>query len=693
VGVLVSLHSHSTIEPAKLRRAIRILDQQPLFPTALLDTLRWAADYYQHPPGEVFGTALPILLRTERQPVSVPGWRIRQELPQTALMELDRTPRQKEVWQLLARTGPMSQTECQVAGFRPALLRQMAQRELIEKIQLTPPDSCPQVEERRHTSPPLPANEEQAAAVNAVIQHLHGFSTFLLDGITGSGKTEVYLQIIAEVLARGRQALVLVPEIGLTPQAIQRFGQRFDCRVVGLHSAMTDRERLHAWELARRGHAGVVIGTRSAVFTPLARPGVIIIDEEHDLSFKQQDGFRYSARDLGIIRARQESIPIVLGSATPALETLYNAMSGKFTHLRLDSRAGHSQLPAISLLDTSTEPLTEGFAPHLLSRMESHLQSGNQVLVFINRRGFAPTLYCRDCGWIFECGHCDAQLTVHKSPPHLCCHHCESRQPLPAVCPNCQGKRLATRGMGTEKTEEFLAARFAPIPVVRMDRDSVRRRQGLHDVLETVGNGAPCLLVGTQMLAKGHHFPGVTLVVVLDADTGLFSADFRGQEQMVQLLTQVAGRAGRERQAGQVIIQTRHGSHPLLQTLLKSDYHLLAAQLMAERKAGLMPPFAHLAMFRAEAGDTRSPILMLNTVRGFLEAGPTASAGAVVQLQGPMPAPMERRAGRFRTQLLVKSTDRQSLQRLLTAVIPQIEQLKLHRNLRWSIDVDPVDLI
>ena len=696
IGILAEVADNSNVEPARLRPAIAILDKEPLLPPALLKVLTWAADYYQHPPGEVYGSALPVMLRTLAPARPVMGWRA---LPVDAPVipePIRRAPRQQALLAWLRDNGPVAQPDCIEAGYDAALLRKLAGHGLIEQVPVNPPGArlaaAPKADCRSVSAPLIP-NPDQAAAIDTIIQQLDGFASFLLDGVTGSGKTEVYLQVIADVLKRGRQALVLVPEIGLTPQNIQRFEQRFSCRVAGLHSGMSDSERLENWQAARQGQARIIIGTRSAVFTPLAQPGLIIVDEEHDLSFKQQDGFRYSARDLAIVRARHEQIPVILGSATPALETLHNAGIGKFTRLPLQSRAGLAELPGISLLDTTTDPLQEGFSPRLLNAIDTHLGRGNQVLVFINRRGFAPALYCRDCAWVFECDHCDAQLTVHQTPPHLCCHHCEFRAPLPASCPNCRGKHMATRGMGTQKTEKHLMDRFPGVPVIRMDRDVVRRKHGLRDILEEMGKGAPCILVGTQMLVKGHHFPNVTLVAVLDADAGLFSADFRGQELMVQQLMQVSGRAGRQSQAGEVVIQTRHAAHYLLQTLVGHDYRPLADHLLTERRTAGMPPFSHLVLFRAEARDTRSPILLLNRFRELFEAEMRSNPSAALGIHGPLPAPMERKAGRYRAQLLIKSADRSRLQRILSLLMPRLEQFKLARDLRWSVDVDPLDLI
>lgn len=698
VAVLVSVESDTSVTHDKLRHVLEILDTEPLLPAPLLTLYTWAAQYYQHPPGEVFHNMLPALLRQGR-PASHPGRKIwclsaaGQTLEHNAL---GRAPKQKEIVEYLREHGEMDRDMMTELEISPTAMTTLLKAGLIETTKRLPrAKQGPAVKSARENA--LQLNDEQRTAVSAIRKSLSAYSCFLLDGVTGSGKTEVYLQVIAEVLEQSRQALVLVPEISLTPQTISRFRKRFQCRIAVLHSGLTDAERLHAWLEARDGIANIVIGTRSALFTPLARPGIIIIDEEHDNSFKQQDGFRYSARDLGIVRARNENIGIVLGSATPSLETLHNALSGRYHHLQLTDRAGGAERPLLRLLDTTHEVLQEGFSSTLLQQIGEHLQRGNQVLVFINRRGFAPTLQCADCGWVSECTHCDARMTLHKTPAHLRCHHCDTRRAIDRHCPLCKSKQLQALGLGTERSEAFLSGIFPNARVLRVDRDSTRRKNELDILLNEVHQGAPCILVGTQMLAKGHHFPRVTLVAVLDADTGLFSADFRGQEHTAQLLMQVAGRSGRAGQPGEVLIQTRHATHNTLQTLINHGYGAFARTLLMERHAAHMPPFAHLALIRAEAEDFRTPELFLNLVRQcaarFLGESEAPDASTAVMLMGPLPAPMEKRAGKFRSQLLLQSAHRSNLQQLLSKLCPELEALKESRAVRWSIDVDPQDMI
>ncbi|MEX2132414.1 MAG: primosomal protein N' [Pseudohongiellaceae bacterium] len=695
VGVLLEIETSSEIDQRKIRCAISVLDEKPLFSNALMQVFLWAARYYQHPPGDVFSAILPPRLR--RIPTATGfGTKLWEVVNQPPIVPLsNRAHRQQALLQLLLERGPLSQTNIEAAGFNPALLKQLETSGHISKrIMPVPNSNSEQAKEHRETGAAAEPNENQQKAISALANALGQFGCFLLDGVTGSGKTEVYLQVIERVIANGSQALVLVPEIGLTPQTISRFRERFNCELAILHSGLNETERYNNWYKAYKGEAAIVIGTRSAIFTPLKNPGLIVVDEEHDLSFKQQEGFRYSARDLAIVRGREENVPVILGSATPALESLHNALSGKFVHLVLPERAGAAEKPIIRLEDISCSELLNGFSVRLTALLQSTLESGNQALVFINRRGFAPALYCCDCGWVFECNRCDVQLTVHRNPPLLRCHHCELQLAIPRSCSQCGSKKLATRGMGTEKTELFLQQRFTGFPVIRMDRDSTRRKDSLQAILRQVESGKPCILVGTQMLAKGHHFPNVTLVAVLDADAGLFSPDFRGQEQMVQLLFQVAGRAGRASRPGEVIIQTRHPAHPILQSLIRQDYHATAGLLLEDRRSASMPPFSHLALYRAEAGDIRLPAEFLQEIRNMLEqSGKNRSGSARTVVSGPVPAPMERKAGRYRMQLLLQAGNRTSLQSLLAAVTPEIEQLKLAKKVRWSVDVDPLDLI
>ncbi|MGN6512615.1 MAG: primosomal protein N' [Lysobacteraceae bacterium] len=665
----------------ELRAALSLPDAEPLLRGELLDSLRWLARYTHAPLGEVLATALPAALRRgEPLPdTHVRGWRLTEAGAGAAL----RAGRPQRLAALL-RAGDRSEDELEACfdGWRAAV-RALAARGLAEPVALA------QVPPHPTQAAPAP-NEEQRDAV-AAIRASGGFAPLLLDGVTGSGKTEVYLQAIADCLARGRQALVLVPEIGLTPQVLARFRARLGVPVHALHSGLTDTERARVWAAAWRGEARVVVGTRSAVFTPLPEAGLVVVDEEHDASYKQQDGIRYHARDFALVRGKALGVRVLLGSATPSLESLHNARAGRYAHLRLTRRAGNAKPPAVRVLDVRKRPLQAGLSPELLAAMRGALDAGGQVLVFRNRRGYAPVLLCHDCGWSAQCRRCSTPekgtpMTVHAGGRRLQCHHCGARQPVPLACPDCGGLALQPQGVGTERLEEWLAKAFADVPVLRIDKGSTRRRDALEAMLAGLGT-RPGVLVGTQMLAKGHDLPNLTLVAVVGIDEGLFSADFRAGEKLAQLLVQVAGRAGRADKAGEVWLQTHHPQHPLLQTLVAGGYHAFAGGELALREAAGFPPFAHLALLRAEAPHADPPTQFLRAAREVL-----AGTGAALDLHGPLPAPMPRRAGHVRAQLLLSAGSRRDLHAALDAALPALRALPEARRLRWSLDVDPLDL-
>jgi primosomal protein N' (replication factor Y) len=688
VGVLLEVVTETDIDPKRLKPAAELLDPQPALSADILELARWAAQYYHHPIGEVLATALPVLLR-HGEPIRAQGvrrWRLSAAGRGLDAEALKRAPRQAAVHALLMAhpEGLGREQLAEQPGDWASALKAMTEKGWVETEE-QPLLTMPTAE--RDTPPPL--NPAQAAAVDAVAGALDGFQPFLLHGVTGSGKTEVYLQLIARVLGQGRQALVLVPEIGLTPQLVERFRRRLHVPLAILHSGLTDRERLNAWIAARDGDAPVVIGTRSAVFTPLARPGLFIVDEEHDLSFKQHEGFRYSARDLTLMRARSAGIPVLLASATPSLESLHNTRQGRYQLLELPERAGAARHPHMQLADMRGQFLEDGLSQTLLKRMGEHLERGHQVLLFLNRRGYAPTLLCHDCGWVGECERCDAHLTLHQGQRRLRCHHCGAERPLPETCPACGSVDLRAVGQGTERMEVALERHFPDVGIVRIDRDSTRRKGAMESKLERIHSGDARILIGTQMLAKGHDFPDVTLVGVVDTDQGLFSADFRAPERLAQLVLQVAGRAGRADKPGEVLIQTHHPDHPLLQQLVGQDYLAFADAALAERQDAGLPPFSSLALLRAEAPDRDAPGRFLEEAAALAREADLPG----VELFGPVSAPMERRQGRYRAQLLLQAAARADLHRLLGPWTPRLEQLKSARKVRWSLDVDPLDMM
>jgi primosomal protein N' (replication factor Y) (superfamily II helicase) len=481
---------------------------------------------------------------------------------------------------------------------------------------------------------------------------------------------------------------VLVPEIGLTPQLVARFAARFDAPMALMHSALTDQERLSAWRRAFSGQARLILGTRSAVFAPVPELGLIVVDEEHDASFKQHEGaLRYSARDLAVVRASHAGVPVVLGSATPALETLQNVAAGRYTRLRLERRTAQAQPPRLVLIDLRTSAVQGGIATPAVLALERHLQAQDgQALVFLNRRGYAPTLLCTGCGWIAPCRECDARLTVHQGAARLRCHHCGADQALPQRCPVC-GFAVKAVGQGTERIEETLAALFPEVRIARLDRDVVRRRGDLEAVVQRVASGDARILVGTQMVTKGHDFPNLTLVVVLNADQGLFSTDFRAPERLAQTIVQVAGRAGRGARPGEVLIQTEFPEHPLLRNLLAAGYEGFATAALEERAAAAWPPFSRLAAVRDSAPTAAAALAFLSEARQLAAAPPRG-----VRLLGPVPAAMAKRAGRYHAQLLIESPERARLHAFLQTWLPQVAELKSARAVRWSLDVDPLEL-
>ncbi len=686
VGVLLGIRTETTAAPDQLKPVLAPVEQRPAFTPELLKLCLWAADYYQCPVGEALQTALPALLRQGEPAVIAgePGYCLSSAgkgLPEGALK---RASKQAAMLSALQEHQWLSRSALAAMGLNRTIARALLDKGLIEEQAQNSPLAYTTQTLREQ---PLQLGEEQAQALSHIASE--GFQVSLLDGATGSGKTEVYLQAIARILEAGKQALVLVPEIGLTPQTLARFERRFAQPVVALHSGLNDRERLNAWIRARDGEARIIIGTRSAIFTPLPNPGIIIIDEEHDSSFKQQDGFRYSARDLAVVRASRLGVPLVLGSATPSLETLHNARSGRYQHLRLTRRAGNARAPSVQLQDLRGQVLHEGFAPETLAAIATEISAGNQVLVFLNRRGFAPSLECQDCGWLAHCNHCDARMTVHQQPRHLHCHHCDHQRPLPSRCPECRSARLEPLGQGTERSEAALRNAFPRTPIIRVDRDSTRAKDAMDQLLRQVHQGEPCILVGTQMLAKGHHFADVTLVVIIDADAGLFSADFRGPERMGQILLQVAGRAGRAEKPGRVILQSHHIDHPLVQTLMFQGYHALAELLLQERHANQLPPFRYLALIRAESKRPELAQVFLRLAHQVAQSLQPSSPH--LHYLGPLPATLERRGDRYRYLLQINSARRQPLQQLLTRLTQELENHALARRVRWSVDVDPQD--
>jgi primosomal protein N' (replication factor Y) len=695
IGLIVAHAPHSQLASERLRPITALLDTEPLFDPPLLELLQWTASYYHHPPGEVLAAALPAALRAGQPARAQQTWRKLTPAGATAHAagEPRRAPRQRQLLQRLATHPPglsAAQLDAAQPGWRDAA-RALEARGWIAQGQRDEDRSDFAAHRALRSGADVNAlvpelSAAQRHAVGTVEASAGRYGTFLLQGATGSGKTEVYLRLVARALERGAGALVLVPEIGLTPQLLERFRSRLAVPIALMHSALGDAERLGAWRAARAGLARVVIGTRSAVFAPLQRLGLIIVDEEHDSSYKQQEGgCRYSARDLAVLRAQHAGVPIVLGSATPALESLHNVQLGRYQQLPLPRRADQAAAPRIALIDLRAHAVHAGLAGPVTQAIERHLHADGQVLVYLNRRGYAPTLLCTSCGWIAPCSECDARLTVHQGAGQLRCHYCGAAQPLPTRCGRC-GFAVRPVGQGTERIAETLSAMFPEAPLVRLDRDTARDAADVEAVMNALLDGSARILVGTQMVTKGHHFPGVSLVAVINADQGLFSADFRAAERLAQTIVQVAGRAGRGERAGEVLIQTEYPEHPLLQSLITSGYEGFAAGALAERAAAHWPPFSRLALVRASGHSATAALDFLSAARSCAGDHPAA------RLLGPVPAAMARRAGRHHAQLLIEHAGRSELHRFLDQWLPVIERLPAARRVRWALDVDPLDI-
>jgi primosomal protein N' (replication factor Y) (superfamily II helicase) len=639
LGVIMEVAAQSKYQ-GNLKTAYQIVDQEPILSPAILKLINWASDYYHHPIGEVVASALPAYLRKNDS----------------------RHYKEKD-------KGSCHREKCDNRSCH-----------------------CEECEARRSnlsklTPGTFTLNTEQTYAVSSINQS-QSFNVYLLDGVTGSGKTEVYLNVIAEVIAQGKQALVLVPEINLTPQTVARFQKRFPIEIAVFHSRMSEKEKFKNWDLVKQKKALIIIGTRSAIFTPLADPGIIILDEEHDASFKQQSGFRYHARDLAVIRAKQENIPVVLGSATPSLESINNVMLKKYQHLILPNRATGSKNPTFNVVDLRGKKLEHGFAPQIVEKMKKHLENEGQILVFVNRRGFASAFLCKKCGWIADCQSCSAHLTFHRHSQKLICHHCDRNYPLPEKCEQCGAEKLIPVGLGTERIENNLKKVFPEAILTRVDRDTTGKKDSMSEVIKKVAENTCQILIGTQMLAKGHHFPDVTMVVILNADQGLFSSDFRASENLAQLIVQVSGRAGREKKPGEVYIQTYNPNHPLLLNLINSNYWSFAKTCLLERKEAELPPFSHLALLRAEHYQKEKMLEFLTGLREKLGQ----KEDQELKILGPISSILEKKGGKYRAQLLFQATKRGVLKEVLARLLLNLESNKKLIKPAWLLEIDPLDI-
>lgn len=699
MGIVVGINSSSVIEPEKIKQIEKTLDNTPFFNVSELALANWISQYYQHPIGDTYFNLLPKLLKLPKGESSAYEqrvWKITTHglgLPKGALT---RAKKQQSLLQYLRELSTIehailpTDTRLKELGHTIHAARELAKKGLIESaLQGYVPAHCNSLLQGKAVTSSYKLNAEQEIAINE-IKSTSTFKVHLLEGVTGSGKTEIYLQTMQDILNTNKQIIVLVPEIGLTPQTIERFSHRFKVNIAVLHSGLTDKERLIAWQAAKDNQAKIIIGTRSAVFAPLSEPGLIIVDEEHDLSYKQQEGLRYSARDVAIMRARLLDIPVILGSATPSLETLQNALNNKYSHLQLTQRASTSTTTRIELLDTRKKQLHQGLCEESIELINQTISKKEQCLVFINRRGFAPLLMCQSCNWQAICPQCDARLTYHQANNKLICHHCDYQSYLPSECPRCQSNQILQVGFGTERCTNELQKLFPNIPVIRIDKDSTSNKGNFNQALDNIQSNKAMIIVGTQMLAKGHHFENLSSAIILDIDQGLYYPDFRAMEKTLQLLTQVTGRVGRSQKISdsKVIIQTQLPDHPQLQQWIQGGYQLVSRTLLEERQLRQLPPFGYIAVIRADSSKPNESLQFLEKAAQSITNQLPDSLKQNIKIVGPLAANMEKRAGRHRAQLMFKSANRQILQNILSISVEGIEKLKKPHTLRWSVDVD-----
>ncbi len=706
-AIVVQINAKSELQ--KLKSVADIIDQESLFDNTMFAFLEWASRYYFYPLGEVLFHALPAKLRKERKLPETLLWRANHQAYSLKEGTLKRAPKQLTMLQLL------KQKECSAQQLQDAIgknwkkiLSELQKKGLVEHRKLdglaSNTLSGNSGDAENTISPESPKKKinlspEQKQCIAEIKKHFNCSKPkpTLLHGVTGSGKTEVYLRSIEDILKAGKQVLVLVPEIGLVPQTLLRFKEHFpQYQVVAHHSGLNESQRLQNWLGARAAQINIIIGTRSAVFAPMKNPGAILVDEEHDASYKQQEGFLYHARDLAIKRAQLLEIPILLGSATPSLESLHNVKKQRYLYLRLGSRPGKRLLPRIVIQDIRQQQLDAGISSLMMKQIRQHIENHHQVMLFLNRRGFAPVLMCPQCGWHAACEQCDTGMTYHAAAHKIICHHCGSEKKIKPLCPECGNHGLTTQGQGTERIEQVLKNNFPEIPVIRIDRDSISKKGALEAKLSLVRKGKPVILIGTQMLTKGHDFSNLTLVGILDVDQALFSMDFRAQERLAQQIIQVSGRAGRDKIKGQVVLQTAQPEHPLLLNLLTLGYYKTAENILDERRLWRYPPYAAQALIRVSSSHKNAAQEFLMKLRNELQTlldGHSDFSEKQLEIFGPIPSPLAKRANRYRFQLLFSASKRGFLHYIMTQALEHLVTFRKTGGVRWAIDIDPIDFL
>lgn len=685
IGIITAIKEGEPNSGRKTKAYLKSFESMPTFNPILMALLSWAADYYGHPIGECLMTAMP---KTLKQAKLRPSYKLTHwSRTDKKFAGRNNATKQKKLLDFVeSHSENVWEDELRHAGFTKSFANKLSDAGYLEPHAQSTLSLAMQV--RIDSSEPI-LNQEQAQTCAQIAKNFGQFHASLIHGITGSGKTEVYIALVKEALKKGAQALILVPEINLTPQTFSRFQSQLGLPIATMHSGMSEKERFITRDLAETGHAQVIIGTRSAIFTPTKKLGLIIVDEEHDQSYKQFDNFKYSARDLAVKRAQLENCNIVLGSATPSAETMLNAKSGKYAWLSLHQRAGAGRHPSLGLIDMRAHSSDDALSQPLLKNIKHQLDAGNQVIIFQNRRGFSPTLMCYDCGWICPCPNCDTRLSVHQHPMHLQCHHCGHKQTLLHQCANCNSTNIQPVGSGTERLEQSLNYHFPYTSTVRLDRDQIKTQTDMECAIEIINKGEPCLIIGTQMLAKGHDFHNVTLVAIIDSDALFFSSDFRATEKGLQQLLQVAGRTGRGDKKGHVLIQTRHPDHPIFEHIRDNDYLTFIEEELEIRERCALPPYSRMLTLRSEAASAEKAERALAHAKNIIQP---MVANNSCYIAGPIAAVISRKQNIYRYYLHIFA-DSIKRRTQLANLAPQLAKQAPFKQVRLSVDVDPMDYI